>query len=369
MSSASPLAAETAAPRRWLSIVGIGEDGVEALSPVARGLIADAEIVFGGKRHLELAASLIRGAVRPWPSPFERAVGRGDGASRPAGLRAGVRRSVLLRRRLGARAPCRGDGNAGAPVAVCIQPRRRAHGLVAVGVCARLTARAAARSGPAAPASRRAHSGADVGRRGAARACGAAARNGLRLVEADRSGGARRTARADSRGGRGRFFARRASTRSMSLRWRSRPRPAPASSRAPRACRIRCSSMTGRSPSAKSAPSRCRRCRRGENELLWDIGAGSGLGGDRMDAGRSVAPGGGRRGAAPTVPRASAATPRRSAFRDLKWSKATRRARSPACRNPMRCSSAAVPPSRDCWTPSSAALASRRPSRRQRGDA
>ncbi len=75
MSSASPLAAETAAPRRWLSIVGIGEDGVEALSPVARGLIADAEIVFGGKRHLELAASLIRGAVRPWPSPFERAAG------------------------------------------------------------------------------------------------------------------------------------------------------------------------------------------------------------------------------------------------------------------------------------------------------
>ena len=37
--------------------------------------IADAEIVFGGKRHLELAASLIRGAVRPWPSPFERAAG------------------------------------------------------------------------------------------------------------------------------------------------------------------------------------------------------------------------------------------------------------------------------------------------------
>ena len=33
MSSASPLAAHTAAPRRWLSIVGIGEDGVEGLTP------------------------------------------------------------------------------------------------------------------------------------------------------------------------------------------------------------------------------------------------------------------------------------------------------------------------------------------------
>jgi precorrin-6Y C5,15-methyltransferase (decarboxylating) len=47
---------------------------VQGLSAVARGLIADAEIVFGGKRHLELAASLIRGAVRPWPSPFEGAI-------------------------------------------------------------------------------------------------------------------------------------------------------------------------------------------------------------------------------------------------------------------------------------------------------
>ena len=74
MPSASPLAADTAAPRRWLSIVGIGEDGVEGLTPVARGLIADAEVVFGGKRHLELAGGLIQGAVRPWPSPFDQAV-------------------------------------------------------------------------------------------------------------------------------------------------------------------------------------------------------------------------------------------------------------------------------------------------------
>ena len=66
-------ARDTAASPRWLSIVGIGEDGVEGLSPVARGLIGAAEIVFGGRRHLGLAAPLIRGATRPWPSPFERA--------------------------------------------------------------------------------------------------------------------------------------------------------------------------------------------------------------------------------------------------------------------------------------------------------
>src|SRR5450631_178374 len=76
MSSASPVAAHTAAPRRWLSIVGIGEDGVEGLAPVARGLIADAEVVFGGKRHLALAGTLIRGTMWPWPSPFDEAVGK-----------------------------------------------------------------------------------------------------------------------------------------------------------------------------------------------------------------------------------------------------------------------------------------------------
>jgi len=64
---------DTAAAPRWLSIVGIGEDGVEGLSPAARGLIEAAEIVFGGRRHLGLAAPLIRGATRPWPSPFDSA--------------------------------------------------------------------------------------------------------------------------------------------------------------------------------------------------------------------------------------------------------------------------------------------------------
>src|SRR5690242_74269 len=59
MALSSPTTAS--APRRWLAIVGIGEDGAEGLSPVARDLVADAEIVFGGKRHLALAKALIRG--------------------------------------------------------------------------------------------------------------------------------------------------------------------------------------------------------------------------------------------------------------------------------------------------------------------
>ena len=68
MGRAEKLMPEPAPSRRWLSIVGIGEDGIEGLSATARGLIGDAEIVFGGARHLALAAPLIRGEARPWPS-------------------------------------------------------------------------------------------------------------------------------------------------------------------------------------------------------------------------------------------------------------------------------------------------------------
>jgi precorrin-6B C5,15-methyltransferase / cobalt-precorrin-6B C5,C15-methyltransferase len=65
-----PSPANSAASPRWLSIVGIGEDGIDGLNVTARGLISAAEIVFGGKRHLSLAGPLIRGAARPWPTPF-----------------------------------------------------------------------------------------------------------------------------------------------------------------------------------------------------------------------------------------------------------------------------------------------------------
>src|SRR3984957_6821125 len=63
-----------AAVPRWLSIVGIGEDGIEGLNATARGLIQSAVVVFGGARHLALAASLIRGTARPWAVPFDGTV-------------------------------------------------------------------------------------------------------------------------------------------------------------------------------------------------------------------------------------------------------------------------------------------------------
>jgi precorrin-6B C5,15-methyltransferase / cobalt-precorrin-6B C5,C15-methyltransferase len=73
MSSSEQRRAATSA--KWLSIVGIGEDGVNGLGATARRLVGEAEFVFGGKRHLALARSLIAGEERPWPSPFEAGIG------------------------------------------------------------------------------------------------------------------------------------------------------------------------------------------------------------------------------------------------------------------------------------------------------
>src|SRR5882672_3675568 len=64
----------TCTAARWLSIVGIGEDGVAGLSQVAQKLIASAELVVGGKRHLALADGLIRGRRLAWPSPINQAM-------------------------------------------------------------------------------------------------------------------------------------------------------------------------------------------------------------------------------------------------------------------------------------------------------
>jgi len=56
---------------RWLTIVGIGEDGLDGLGDAAKRCIAAAEFVFGGRRHLDLAAAAITGEARAWPQPFD----------------------------------------------------------------------------------------------------------------------------------------------------------------------------------------------------------------------------------------------------------------------------------------------------------
>jgi len=59
----------------WMSIVGLGEDGLEALSPAARALVDDAEVLVGGERHLALVGPT--GAERlTWESPLRLTVER-----------------------------------------------------------------------------------------------------------------------------------------------------------------------------------------------------------------------------------------------------------------------------------------------------
>jgi len=54
---------------RWLSVIGIGEDGPVGLSPAARALLDDAEIVIGADRHLARLADDGREHM-PWISPL-----------------------------------------------------------------------------------------------------------------------------------------------------------------------------------------------------------------------------------------------------------------------------------------------------------
>lgn len=53
----------------WLSIIGLGEDGLAGLSGASRAALDGAEIVFGAPRHLELAQAGEKGQA--WPVPFD----------------------------------------------------------------------------------------------------------------------------------------------------------------------------------------------------------------------------------------------------------------------------------------------------------
>ena len=52
----------------WLTIIGLGEDGLAGLSEASRAALQNAQIIFGGPRHLALVGADARG--RDWPVPF-----------------------------------------------------------------------------------------------------------------------------------------------------------------------------------------------------------------------------------------------------------------------------------------------------------
>ena len=55
----------------WLNIVGIGEDGLDGISPAARALIDTAEVLVGGVRHLAMIAADHPAERLGWAKPFE----------------------------------------------------------------------------------------------------------------------------------------------------------------------------------------------------------------------------------------------------------------------------------------------------------
>ena len=54
----------------WLTVVGIGEAGMETLSPAARRAVEQAEVIIGGDRHHNLAPGVTAERLS-WPSPFD----------------------------------------------------------------------------------------------------------------------------------------------------------------------------------------------------------------------------------------------------------------------------------------------------------
>jgi len=59
---------------KWLSIVGIGEDGLQGLSPIALSVIAQAKVIVGGDRHLAMLPSDDRREKIIWASPITTSV-------------------------------------------------------------------------------------------------------------------------------------------------------------------------------------------------------------------------------------------------------------------------------------------------------
>jgi precorrin-6B C5,15-methyltransferase / cobalt-precorrin-6B C5,C15-methyltransferase len=58
---------------KWLTLIGIGEDGVAALSPSARDSLAQARLIVGGARHFALAGPFACETMI-WPSPLTGAI-------------------------------------------------------------------------------------------------------------------------------------------------------------------------------------------------------------------------------------------------------------------------------------------------------
>ena len=167
MSLAEPLVMpETAAARRWLSIVGIGEDGVDGLSPTARGLRAQrgdrvrrqAPSRAGGAAHSRRGAAVAERRSSARSTRCSRSAA-GRSACSPPAIRFIYGVGSLLARHV-------------EPHEMLVLPAPSAFSLAAARLgwalpetTLRLAARPRARPCPPAPAAGRARARADLGRR------------------------------------------------------------------------------------------------------------------------------------------------------------------------------------------------------------
>ncbi|MDP5016887.1 MAG: precorrin-6y C5,15-methyltransferase (decarboxylating) subunit CbiE [Dolichospermum sp.] len=60
--------------KKWLSIIGIGEDGIAGLSPIAVSCLDKATIIFGGERHLSMLPADDNRKKISWKSPFQTSI-------------------------------------------------------------------------------------------------------------------------------------------------------------------------------------------------------------------------------------------------------------------------------------------------------
>jgi precorrin-6B C5,15-methyltransferase / cobalt-precorrin-6B C5,C15-methyltransferase len=60
--------------KKWLSVVGIGEEGLAGLSPIARSLVDQAEVLVGGDRHLAMISEGDQRKKISWATPIQQSV-------------------------------------------------------------------------------------------------------------------------------------------------------------------------------------------------------------------------------------------------------------------------------------------------------
>jgi precorrin-6B C5,15-methyltransferase / cobalt-precorrin-6B C5,C15-methyltransferase len=59
--------------QKWLSVIGVGDEGLQGLTPIARSLFDQATLIVGGKRHLAMLPSN-RASQLVWANPIDNTI-------------------------------------------------------------------------------------------------------------------------------------------------------------------------------------------------------------------------------------------------------------------------------------------------------